>query len=211
MNATAPRIYVLAGPNGGGKSSILGAMIRKRGAEYFNPDEAARQIRTANPAISLSEANSAAWHQGIRLLQSAIEKRLDFAFETTLGGRTITQMLRGAISRGCLVRVWYVALGSPELHIARVKARIAKGGHSIPEETIRKRYDHSRVNLIALLPGLAELWVYDNSPEADPSKRVPPMPKRLLHMNRGKIVEICDLGSVPEWAKPILGAAMKTQ
>jgi predicted ABC-type ATPase len=66
------------------------------------------------------------------------------------------------------VRVWYVGLSSPELHIARVRARVAKGGHDIPEPRIRERYDASRLNLIRLLPRLSELWVYDNSVEADP-------------------------------------------
>jgi predicted ABC-type ATPase len=209
--APAPQIYVSAGTNGGGKSSIFGAMIRDKGADYFNPDEAAHRILAANPTISLSDANSVAWHQGVRLLQRAMHDRLDFAFETTLGGRTITQMLRTAISRGCQVRVWYVALSSPELHIARVKLRVAKGGHPIPDDTIRKRYDQSRTNLIELLPGLAELWVYDNSEDADPAAQVPPIPKRLLHMDRGRIVGMCDPGSSPAWVRPILAAAIKLQ
>src|SRR6202051_1083953 len=113
-------IYVLAGTNGAGKSSIGGAMLLQQGVEYFNPDKAAVQIRSANPGITNEEANSAAWREGKRLLERAIAERLTFAFETTLGGHTITALLESALSVGVKVRIWYLGLSSPELHIARV-------------------------------------------------------------------------------------------
>ncbi len=118
-----------------------GAMFRESGAEYFNPDEAALQFRSANPEMTQGEANSAAWLQGKRLLERAISERLDFAFETTLGGRTIADLLEHALSKKIEVRIWYVGLASPELHIARVRSRVAAGGHDIPEAKIRERYD----------------------------------------------------------------------
>jgi len=203
-----PRIYVLAGTNGAGKSSIAGAMLRQQGGEYFNPDEAARRIRSANPGIAQVEANAAAWQQGRRLLERAIAERLDFAFETTLGGNTIAALLEKALASGIEVRVWYVGLRSPELHIARVRARVAKGGHDIPEATIRDRYDRGRLNLIRLVPRLTELRVYDNSEEADPHTGAAPEPMLVLHVVRGRVVGSCDLTRTPEWAKPIVAAAV---
>lgn len=203
-------IYVLAGTNGAGKSTIGGAAIREKGADYFNPDEATRRIRSTNPHISEREANIAAWHEGKRLLEEAIAKRLVFAFETTLGGDTITSVLRRALAEGIEVRMWYVALATPELHIARVRARAARGGHDIPENKIRERYDRSRVNLIRLLPQLTELRVFDNSVEADPASGAAPTPLLVLHMVNGKIAASCDLARVPEWAKSIVAAAMSS-
>jgi predicted ABC-type ATPase len=102
-------IYVLAGTNGAGKSSIGGAMIRAAGADYFNPDEAARQIHDANPGASITEANSVAWLEGKRLLERAIAEGGNLAFETTLGGATITKLLARAIDAGIDVHIWYVA------------------------------------------------------------------------------------------------------
>ena len=204
-----PCIYVLAGTNGAGKSSLAGATFVAKGTEYFNPDEAASLILSANPEITQPEANSTAWHQGKRLLERAIAERLSFAFETTLGGQTITALLDSALSAGAEVRVWYVGLRSAELHIARVRARAAKGGHDIPEARIHERYDRSRLNLIHLMPKLTELRVYDNSEEADLDAGVSPEPKLLLHIARGKIMSSCDLAATPAWAKPILGAALK--
>ena len=202
-------IYVLAGTNGGGKSSVGGAAIREKGADYFNPDEAARRIRSANPHISERDANIAAWHEGTRLLQEAVARRLVFAFETTLGGDTMTRLLRHALTEGVEVRMWYVALSTPERHIARVRARVARGGHDIPEDAIRQRYQRSRVNLIRLLPQLTELRVFDNSVDADPAAGTAPTPLLVLHMVNGTVAATCDLPRVPDWAKPIVAAAMR--
>ena len=201
---------MLAGTNGAGKSSLIGAIIERQGVEFFNPDAAARRIREHTPAISQAEANSAAWHQGRRLLERAIAERATFAFETTLGGVTMTALLERALAEGLDVRVWYMGLASPELHVARVRARVARGGHDIPEADIRRRFHDGRLNLVRLLPRLTELRVYDNSEEADPRAGRAPSPVLLLHMVRGKIAASCALAQTPQWAKPILAAALRS-
>jgi predicted ABC-type ATPase len=68
-------IYVPAGTNGAGKSSVVGAAIREAGADYFNPDEATRRIRSANPQASERDANIAAWQEGKRLLEARVRRR----------------------------------------------------------------------------------------------------------------------------------------
>src|SRR5882672_2516047 len=151
MSTRSPRLHVLAGVNGAGKSSIGGASLRSFGGEYYNPDEAARALMAANPALSQVEANGAAWQQGRRLLERAIAERLDYAFETTLGANTIPRLLAEAASQGFELSIWYVGLASPELHIARVRSRVRRGGHDISEQDIRRRYEHSRLNLIHLM------------------------------------------------------------
>jgi predicted ABC-type ATPase len=199
---------VLAGTNGAGKSSIAGAVLRQYGLEFFDPDAAARRIRAANRGRTQEQANAAAWNEGRRLLERAITERLDFAFETTLGGATMSALLERALAAGIEVHVWYIGLSSPGLHIARVRARVRRGGHDIPEQRIRERYDRSRVNLVRLLPKLTELRVFDNSAEADPHTGAAPEPIPLLHMVRGKVVTSCELSTTPEWAKPIFAAAL---
>src|SRR6267142_1446654 len=74
MSTRPPRLHVLAGVNGAGKSGIGGASLRSFGGEYYNPDEAARALMAANPALSQVEANGAAWHQGRRLLARSIPR-----------------------------------------------------------------------------------------------------------------------------------------
>ena len=93
-----------------------------------------------------------------------------------------------------------------------MRRRVAKGGHPIAADKIRERFDHSRRNLIRLLPRLTELYLYDNSAEADPSRGKMPSPARLLHCRRRRIVEpkvLKRLDTTPTWAKPIVAAAIK--
>jgi predicted ABC-type ATPase len=142
-------------------------------------------------------------------LRQAIGERLDFAFETTLGGNTIPRLLAEAAAQGIGVYVWYAGLSSPELHIQRVRSRVRRGGHDIPEDVVRRRYERSRLNLIALLPLLAALRIYDNSTEADPEAGAVPVPVLVLHTERGKILNPDDLPRAPDWAKPIVAAALK--
>ena len=210
MAASRPsRIYVLAGVNGAGKSSIGGAAFRGFGADYYNPDQAARALRATHPGLSLAEANAEAWQQGRRLLERAIAEKLDFAFETTLGGNTIVRLLGEAAAKGIEVYIWYVGLSSPELHISRVQSRVRRGGHDIPERDIRRRYEHSRLNLIHLLPRLAALRIWDNSKDADPAAGKTPAPVLVLHLERGKILNPGVLAKAPDWAKPIVAAALR--
>lgn len=204
-----PSIFVLAGSDGAGKSSVAGAAIRARGMDYFDPGEAARRILDANPRADLREANRQAWVHGKRLLEAAIARGLSFVLETTLGGSSIPPLLERASAAGVAVRVWYVGLEGPGLHVARVRARAADGGHDTPERMIRDRYDRSRENLIRLLPRIAELRVYDNSAEADPARGIAPRPVLILHARDGEIREHCAFEAVPQWAKPIMAAALR--
>jgi len=207
----SPRIYVLAGVNGAGKSSLAGAAFRAAGADYYNPDEVARHLMASNPSLSQADANSVAWRKGVELLKRAIDERKDFAFETTLGANTIPRLLAQAASQGIELYVWYVGLSSPELHIERVQARVRRGGHAIAAEHIHRRYEHSRLNLIELLPRITALRVYDNSVDADPAAGKIPKPKLVLHMENGKILNPRGLKHTPDWAKPIVAAALKLQ
>ena len=203
-----PVLFVLAGVNGAGKSSLGGALLRSAGLSYFNPDEIARRIRTET-GCSANDANALAWEEGRRRLEFAIEHRSSYALETTLGGRTMPALVAKAADVGFDVYIWFVGLSDPELHIARVHARVAAGGHDIPEDMIRTRFDTSRRNLIALMARVTELKVFDNSVPGVPDAF--PEPQLLLHLRRSRIVAppLGKLFKTPEWAKAIVAAALK--
>ena len=203
-----PALLVLAGVNGAGKSSVAGARLRAAGLTYYDPDEATALLRRHGMADA--EANAAAWRHGHDGLAAAIAARTNYAIETTLGGRTLPALIAHACASHD-VTLWFVGLDSPERHIARVAARVAAGGHAIDEERIRQRYDSARRNLIALLPRLHELWVYDNSVDADDAAHAEP--RILLHCVRGRIMgpPARQLRHTPDWAKPLVEAARRLQ
>lgn len=205
---TGANIFVLAGVNGAGKSSVGQSTFRSEGSVVFNPNTVAAQIRGLHPDIPLSLANAHAWQIGKSLLESAIAKGRDYRFEATLGGRTITSLLEQASRSGHRLHVWFCGLSSPELHIRRVQTCASRGGHDIPVDKIHERWRSSRENLIRLLPCIHHLRVYDNSHEADPVTGQQPRPVLLLEMREGRIAAPDDLSGAPEWAQPIIAAAI---
>jgi len=198
-------ITVIAGVNGAGKSSIAGANIRNNGGDYFNPDEVARTYRTSNPALTETEANAAAWSLGRDQLRRAIDEGSDYILETTLGGHTICALLHEAIDAGLDVRIFFCGLDSPELHIARVAARVAKGGHAIPESKIRERCVTAIQNMQGLLPRCSAAMVFDNSVELDEGGPIPTCLFSLV----GDAFEIPPIKGMPAWAKPLAIVAMR--
>lgn len=210
MARGAGRIVAIAGVNGAGKSSVVGATIREEGGAYFNPDDETRALLEDRPSLTLAAANVLAWEMGKRGLEHAIENGTDFTFETTLGGRTIARLLEQAVDKGLDVVMRYVGLDSAERHIARVAARVARGGHHIAEARIRQRYEKSREHLIVLLPRLTDLIVYDNSIERDPEEGEAPEPTILLEMENGRIRFVAPMKEIPAWSRPIVAAAIES-
>lgn len=201
-----PTILVLAGVNGAGKSSLLGTYLTDDGLTWFNPDTFTRELEAVG--YSHEEANGKAWNEGKDRLVRAIANGEDYAFETTLGANTIPKLLREATETHD-VNVWFCGLSNVELHIERVAQRVAQGGHDIPEQKIRERYDRSRENLIALMDGLVTLHVYDNSAPMEGGSSEPQL---VLELENGVILHpstVEELGAIPEWSTPIVERAFQ--
>lgn len=208
--AARPFILVLAGVNGAGKSSVGGAMLVEHGLAWFNPDTYARGLMT-QLGMDAAQANGRAWQYGRSQLEAAMIGCTNYAFETTLGGRTISDMLAKAAQTH---DIWmlFCGLSSAEQHVERVRLRVASGGHDIPEDKIRERWTGSRANLIKLIPYLARLQVFDNSAEALPGQDIPD-PVLVLETNNGQMLfpnpeDAVVLSETPQWARPIVQAAI---
>lgn len=209
--AARPFIFVLAGVNGAGKSSVGGAMLIEHGLSWFNPDTYARELM-AQLGMDTAKANGHAWEYGRSKLEAAMAKRTNYAFETTLGGRTISDMLAKA-ARTHDVMMVFCGLASPEQHIQRVRLRVASGGHDIPGNKIRERWTGSRANVIKLIPHLARLQVFDNSAEALPGQDIPD-PMLVLETINGQITfprleDTTTLNRTPQWARSIVQATIE--
>ena len=208
-----PFIFVLAGVNGAGKSSVGGGILRAHGLPWYNPDAFARELMARNGS-NQDEADADAWAYGKAQLEAAMAEGRNFAFETTLGGTTIPRLL-GEAAKTHDVLMIFCGLASVEMHLERVRLRVSQGGHDIPEERIRSRWISSRQNLIGLLPRLAQLQVFDNSAEAGLGEDVP-FPLLVLEMKDGSVLhpgpeDRQALEATPDWAKPIVAAAFRCQ
>lgn len=149
-----PEVIVFAGPNGSGKSTIT-RMAKIRG-EYINADD----IKRTTLCTDLEAAVKAE-----ELRECMIDKKKDFTFETVLSTDRNLRLLQKAKEKGYFIRGIYVLTANADINVARVKAREALGGHGVPEEKVRSRYDKALV----LIPGLVEicdiLHIYDNTKE----------------------------------------------
>lgn len=206
-----PFVFVLAGVNGAGKSSVGGSLLAEHGLGWYNPDSYAREL-VARLGIEVAEANGRAWQYGRDELARALEEGRSFAFETTLGARSIPDLLARAARTHEVVMI-YCGLRSPEQHLARVRLRVVHGGHDIPEAKIRERWTASRLNLIRLLPAIAHLQVFDNSTDADARGNIPD-PVLVLEVVREQVrfpaaLDAQTLAGTPEWARPIVQAALE--
>ncbi len=149
-----PEVIVFAGPNGSGKSTIT--QMAKVGGEYINADD----IKRTTLCTDLEAAVKAE-----ELREYMIENKKDFTFETVLSTDRNLLLLQKAKDQGYFVRGIYVLTSNVDINVARVQAREALGGHGVPEEKIRSRYDKA----LALIPRLVEicdiLHIYDNTRE----------------------------------------------
>lgn len=209
--AARPFILVLAGVNGAGKSSVAGALLEEHGLTWFNPDTCAREL-VKQLGLTQEEANARAWHLGRERLETAIAQGSSYAFETTLGAKTIPSLLARAAASHDVIMI-YCGLSSPEQHMARVQSRLERGGHHIPEAKIRERWIASRANLIQLLPKLTRLQVFDNSAEAATGEDIAD-PVLVLELNSGEPIfpqpdDRAALAATPPWARPIVQAAFE--
>jgi predicted ABC-type ATPase len=157
----SPRVVVIGGVNGAGKSTAARELLHSLKIDVFaNADVIASGLNSLNPEAE-------AFRAGRMLLEWINElaaNRCDFAFETTLASRTYAPWLRSLKQCGYRVTLIYYWLASPEVAIARVRQRVLSGGHAIPDADVRRRYPRSVRNFLELYRPIADEWeVYDNT------------------------------------------------
>ncbi len=159
--STAPRVVVFAGPNGAGKSSHATAILAALDVPIFvNADLIARGLVGYNTQVAAFAAGKIM----LRQLRELAADRADFGFESTLSSRSFAGFLRDLKAQGYRTSIYYFSLISADLAVARVRRRVAMGGHDIPEGDIRRRFERSRQNFVDLyMPIADEFTLFDNS------------------------------------------------
>lgn len=149
-----PEVIVFAGPNGSGKTTITG--MAKTVGVYINADDIKRTTLCSDMEAAVKAEE---------LRERMIEQKKDFTFETVLSTERNLLLLEKAKEQGYFVRGIYVLTANADINVARVSAREALGGHGVPEEKIRSRYNKA----LGLIPRLVKvcdvLHIYDNTSE----------------------------------------------
>jgi predicted ABC-type ATPase len=162
MTPPRPSVVIIAGPNGAGKSTIAPLILRGplHVWEFVNADDIARGLSPFN----IEGAAVAAGRIMLARMRDLTRQRVSFAFETTLASRTFAPWLKKLKQDGYAFHLVSLWLPSAEYAIARVASRARQGGHSIPPETIRRRYHGGVRNFFRLYRPIATTWaVYDSS------------------------------------------------
>jgi len=171
-----PTVYILAGPNGVGKTTFatrfLPTFVQCR--EFVNADLIAAGLSPFAPEAQALRAGRLVL---ARIKELSAECR-DFGFETTLAGRSYVKMMSDLKKCGYQIELFFLWLPSADVAVARVENPVRQGGHSVPEETIWRRFDSGLRNLFHAYRRLMDtLWLYDAS-------RFPP--RLIAHENQGQ-------------------------
>ena len=156
-----PNIYVISGCNGAGKTTasytVLPDILNCK--EFVNADNIAAGISPFNPeSVALSAGRIM-----LERIHELIKEGADFAFETTLSTKSYRNLILEAQRKGYTVTLLYFWLDSPALAIQRVKKRVERGGHHIPDDVVERRYHRGLANLFNLYLPICNQWfVFDN-------------------------------------------------
>ena len=160
----APRYIVIAGPNGAGKTTFAREFLPREGGiiHFVNADLIASGLSPLRPELAARRGGRLVLTELRRLAKA----RQDFAFESTLSGRTYLPLLRQWKASGYRIELVFLSLPSMELALQRIAARVRQGGHDVPRADVVRRFDRSEKNFQLLYRVLADKWaIYDNSGE----------------------------------------------
>src|SRR5436853_1131671 len=157
-----PRIVIIAGPNGAGKTTFAREFLPREAGlpEFINADLIAQGLSPFAP----ERAAMAAGRIMIRMIREKVRRRESFAFETTLSGRNYARHIPRWRRAGYEVKLVYLSLSSVRIALSRIKDRVARGGHNVEPQVVRRRFRAGLRNFHSIYSKLVDSWIiYDNS------------------------------------------------
>ena len=157
-----PRCIVIAGPNGAGKTTFAREYLPgiAKVIHFVNADLIAGGLSPLQPEL----AAIAAARLVLREVERLASERVDFAFETTLSGRTYVRRVEAWKQAGYRIEIVFLGLNSVDLALRRIETRVRQGGHDVPKRDVRRRFRRGWENFHEVYRPMAESWVvYDNS------------------------------------------------
>ncbi|MCL2335724.1 MAG: zeta toxin family protein [Endomicrobia bacterium] len=148
--------FILAGANGVGKTSLSNEILKAyENSRFLNADEIAKSI---NPK-DLASVRILAGKKLLSNLDLLMSKKETIILESTIAGKSLINLIKKAKTIGYKIYIFYTFADSPEVCIERIKDRVKKGGHFVPDEDVRRRFYRSINNFWNIYRHLADVWV----------------------------------------------------
>jgi len=158
------KILIIAGPNGAGKTTFATEFLPREAEcpNFINADLIARGISPFRPEASSIQASK----MMIEMMKTYVKRGESFSFETTLSGKNYARLIPGWQKKGYKVKLYFLKLPDPGFALARVIQRVKEGGHSVPEDVIRRRFHSGLSNFENFYKEIVDEWVLvDNAGE----------------------------------------------
>lgn len=160
-------VYIIAGPNGAGKTTFAKKFLPEyaKCPNFVNADLIAQGLSPFLPRLAAMKAGRLVLEQ----IYGLAEKNLDFAFETTLAGKSYLSFLKSLKNKNYSIHLFFLWIPNPELALARIKERMADGGHDVPAADVRRRFHRGIYNLFKLYKPILDSWMLFNNSGATPT------------------------------------------
>lgn len=155
-------VYIIAGPNGSGKTTFAAMFLPDyaKCQNFVNADMIAQGLAPFKPYSAAIKAGKLVLQQ----IDEFAKRGIDFAFETTLAGKSYVKLFTELKAEGYAVHIFFLWIPSPELAIARIKERVLEGGHDVPIDDVKRRFSRGVTNFFNLYEPLVDSWMlFDNS------------------------------------------------
>lgn len=159
-------LFVFAGPNGSGKSTVIGSFMSAgviSADSYICPDNVVKVVKREHPDLDEYAAYVQAMQMAERSRNAYVRNGKSFSFETVFSNPDKLKFLRFAKAYGFHIVVIYITTADPAINVRRVQRRMSEGGHDVPKDKIRTRYERSMKLMPKVISFADEAEVYDNS------------------------------------------------
>jgi len=171
-------VYIIAGPNGSGKTTFASKFLPDyvKCPNFVNADLIAQGLSPFSPRSAAIKAGKLVLQQ----IHEFINSGVDFAFESTLAGKSYVNLFKDLNRKGYRLHLFFLWIPDAELAIARIKDRVAEGGHNVPANDVRRRFKRSICNFFKLYQPLLDSWMLFNN--------AGPIPRLIAKTKNGQIL-----------------------
>jgi predicted ABC-type ATPase len=159
-------VYIIAGPNGSGKTTFAKKFLPDyaKCQNFVNADLIAQGLSPFSPRAAAIKAGRLVLEQVHKLA----DKNVDFAFETTLSGKSYVAFLKELKERSYSINIFFLWIPNTELALSRIKDRVLAGGHDVPVADVKRRFYRGVYNFLTYYMKLADTWLLFNNADAIP-------------------------------------------